>query len=45
MLVSNGVITRNISPDQLHEYEGKGYKPVENKKPTTKAPVKKGADK
>ncbi len=28
MIVSNGVITRNIAEKQLAEYEAKGYKAV-----------------
>lgn len=31
MLISNGEITRNISPAQLSEYEKKGYKEVKKK--------------
>lgn len=42
MLVTNGFITRNISPEQLREYEGRGYKPLPPVKPEAKAPAKKG---
>ena len=43
MLVTNGMITRNIAPGQLAEYMGKGYKPVEEKKPLEEKPkAKKG---
>lgn len=43
MLVTNGVITRNIAPHQLAEYERNGYKPVAPEKPAAKA--KKGVGK
>ena len=39
MLITNGTITRNIAPEQLPEYAGKGYAPVPDK--TTKTPAKK----
>ena len=32
MLITNGKITRNIGENQLHEYERKGYKVVEQPK-------------
>lgn len=37
MLITNGIVYRNIAPHKLAEYEGKGY--VEVKTPTAeKAP-------
>ena len=41
MIVSNGVITRNIAAKQLPEYTAKGYKEVANK-PATSTPTKTG---
>lgn len=40
MIVSNGLITRNISEKQLPEYKAKGYKEVVVKNATTSAPSK-----
>ena len=37
MIVSNGVITRNIAEKQLPEYKARGYEVVEE---TTSKPVK-----
>lgn len=42
MLISNGVITRNIAEKQLPEYQAKGYEVV---KTTTSKPPKKSGDK
>lgn len=46
MLISNGEITRNISPEQLPEYEAKGYAVIEETtaKPKAKATAKKGGE-
>ena len=46
MLISNGEITRNISPAQLPEYTAKGYAVVEEAtaKPKAKAATKKGGE-
>jgi hypothetical protein len=43
MLVTNGITTRNIAPNQLAEYQRRGYKPVVQEKPVAKA--EKGAGK
>lgn len=40
MIVSNGVITRNIAEKQLPEYKAKGYKEVVAKSATASKPVK-----
>lgn len=42
MLISNGVITRNIAEKQLPEYTAKGYEVV---KAATSPPKKKTGDK
>lgn len=44
MIVSNGVITRNIAEKQLPEYKARGYKEVVVKNTTTSKPktAKKG---
>lgn len=38
MLVTNGIITRNISDKQLPEYAAKGYKEVKAKAKTSETP-------
>ena len=38
MLVSNGIITRNISDEQLPEYAAKGYKEVKAPEGKTSKP-------
>jgi hypothetical protein len=38
MLISNGIVTRNIAEKQLPEYKAKGYKEVV--KAATSAPTK-----
>lgn len=43
MLITNGIVTRNIEAKQLPEYTAKGYKPVEGKPATKPAPKKAGA--
>ena len=46
MLITNGIVTRNINAQKLSEYVSKGYeevKPVEPKKPAEKG--KKTAEK
>ena len=47
MIVSNGVITRNITEKQLPEYKAKGYKEVVVKAATSAPikPAKKSGDK
>lgn len=40
MIVSNGVITRNIAEKQLPEYKAKGYKEVVVNSATTSKPLK-----
>ena len=40
MIVSNGVITRNIAEKQLPEYKAKGYKEVVANSATTSKPLK-----
>lgn len=42
MIVSNGLITRNISEKQLPEYKAKGYKEVVNQATSTPSKAKKG---
>lgn len=43
MLITNGVITRNIEAKQLPEYKVKGYREAETPKPkTSKKTTKKG---
>jgi len=41
MLITNGVVTRNIEAEQLPEYKAKGYEPV--KVDTPKPKKKSGA--
>jgi hypothetical protein len=43
MLISNGIVTRNISAERFAEYKSKGY--VEVKTPEEKKPVKKAKEK
>ena len=45
MLISNGIITRNIAEKQLPEYKAKGYEVVEKATSTPKKPPKKTGDK
>lgn len=42
MIVSNGVITRNIAEKQLPEYKAKGYKEVVEKTASKPSKAKKG---
>jgi len=43
MLITNGIITRNIEAEQLPEYKAKGYREAETPKPkTSKKTTKKG---
>lgn len=50
MLITNGILTRNISEERLHEYVSKGYEVVKTstpEKPSEKAkkPKQKKGDK
>lgn len=40
MLITNGVITRNIAADKLPEYKAKGYSTVEVEAPKPKKAAK-----
>ena len=42
MLITNGIVYRNINPARLSEYTAKGYTAV--KTPEEKKPVKKGKE-
>ena len=42
MLITNGIVTRNISAERLAEYKSKGY--TEVKTPGEKKPVKKAKE-
>lgn len=45
MLISNGIITRNITEKQLPEYTAKGYEVVKSATSTPTKPPKKTGDK
>ena len=45
MLISNGVITRNIAEKQLPEYKAKGYEVVKAATSTPTKTAKKSGDK
>lgn len=44
MLVTNGMVSRNIAARQLHEYEAKGYKEVKVEAKTSKPKPKKSKE-
>lgn len=45
MLITNGIITRNIAAEQLAEYKGRGYRVADTPKAKAEAPKPKKAAK